>query len=724
MAGFEASRLRRPAGLILPLLAVMSLFAVGCAAFGSITVTFNSDEDQEDDYYHLYEFHDEGVREVVNQEGLHYDGNGTILYEQEPYVWNTYDAVSARNFLDLDTMEVLSKDVDSTSGRAGFLAILVVIGLLAHLRKPFDEEESDFSGWTFTTVLGLVALASISAAWGVLSDFGDGVESAVEDGSGAFEIEATISGSADELISGNDWLIVWSPGGVFWFNLIAGLLLVFAAVLHAPPLVRQMEKDMKGERVNLLPSFFKPPEVVAKQAPFALVGLLGVLLLGALILPWITLEQHIYVIEEDEEVASEHVFAWSVTQWQVWQTNNSLFEVEDPDDAQSSSEFGSHRGYPRLDSVTSDVSSMRWPGVTALVIFLIAAPLSLSAGLRSKAGGESNGWKVLLLVGLFMTMGLGTSGFEEDIGDSMFADAHRATGDQLARFFWSGGDAGAYSSMQGSINVVANETSLVEAVWQPGLAATSAGLLSMLTLLCLLDLAVTAVRTPKIQDAFTTRRFDGVFNTAEWIAKPTIVAVVIITLFAMLGSGIGNLVLHPSFDSPEDLDQYTVITSYDSFINETEFTTMSDGDTIELTVNASELGFQHVLIIELSISCEEGGTSLVADEEDTFDVEIIPPSDVDFSDLSPLTYTLTPSDCSWWGAQRQFENQRMEPVAGDYWAKNEEDAINNSGVDFSSGEPWTVRLTAHVNSGLAPPDPNANAKIEMTTTGYTVSAEN
>ncbi len=480
---------------------------------------------------------------------------------------------------------------------------------------------------------------------------------------------------------------------------------------------------MKGERAALMPSFFKPPAVVTKQAPFALVGLLGILLLGALILPWITLEQHVYVIEEDEEVASEHVFVWSVTQWQVWQTNNSLFEVEDPDDAESSREFGSHSSYPRLDSVTNDVSSMRWPGVTALVIFLIAAPLSLSAGLRGKAGGESNGWKVLLLVGLFMTIGLGTSGFEEDIGESMFADAHRATADQQARFFWNGGDDGAYGSMQGSVNAVVNKTSAVEAVWQPGLAATSAGLLSMLTLLCLLDLAVTAVRTPKIRDAFTTRQFDGVFNTAAWVAKPTIVAVVIITLFATLGSGIGNLVLHPSFDSPEDLDQYTVLTVYDSFYNETEFTTLSDGETIELTVSASVMAMQHVVLIELSITCDEGQTSPVGDQEDTFDVEIIPPSDIEFSDLSPLTYTITASDCGWGGVQREFENQRMEPIPGDYWAASEDDALNLSGIDYPSNEAWTVRVTANVNSGPFVQDPSAAAQIAMRTSAFQVTAE-
>ena len=725
------ARFRRPAGVILPLIALLLLLAVGFASFGSMTVTSDSDDDADIEYYHLYEFHDEGVLESQTVEGFDYDENGTMLFEPEPVVWSDYDTVSDRGFLDLDVMEVLSDDVSSTSGRATFLALLVSAGLIAHLRRPFDEEESDVHGWTFATVLGLVCLASLSAAMGVLSDFGTGVESSLESGdSQQFEIEPTVSGEVDEIITGADWIISWSPGGVLWLNLVAGLLFAVAAVLHAPPVARKVDSGLEGDRPPLLPASLLPSEAVASKAPIAMVSLIGVLLLGVLLLPWMTLEQHVYVFEDDDVTASEHVFVWSVTQWQVLQTNDSLFEVEDPDDAVSSSSMDAHNAHPQLGTVTSEVSEMRWPGLTALMIFAVAAPLSLSSSLRNRAGGDSRGWRALLLIGLFITIGLGTSGFEEAVGESIDADAHRTIPAENARFYWQGGGPSAYGSMMGSVVIEGNSSGYAEAVWQPGWGATSAGLLAGLTLLCLLDLAVTAIRSPKTREAFEEGRFTDLFDSTPWVARPTVLAVVMLTIVATLGSGVGNLVLHPSFATTEDLDRYSVMTSYESFLNETEFTELADGESIELTVHPMTEGFYHVRSLEFEIPCGEGDGALVGDDSDTFDVELMPPADIDFSNLDPLTFTLdADSDCGGFGSpSRYMENQRPEPIGGQYWASSGTLAVNMSGTDVASSMPWTFRVTANVNGGGGPSvigdDSNAYAQIRVYTYVSNVTAEN
>ncbi len=719
---------RRPLAFWLPIFGVLGIIAAGHSSFGEMTVTIDSDEDDDLEYYHPFWFHDEGVLEQTRIEGFHFDENGTELFDAEPFVWTDYDEVSDRGFLDLDAMEILARDIDRASSRGVFLALIVLTGLAANLRKPFDEDDSTTASWLFTGLLLLAGLSAMLGVFAIVTDYGEAVESAAENDVTGFTIQPTVSGSADERNDDQELSITWSPGGALWLQLLASLVLFAGAALHAPNIVQRIDDGLEGDYKPPLPSFVSIPEMIQSRTPALSLAVLGLLVLGAFILPWFTMEQHIHAVEMDDVTASEHEFGWSITQWQVWATSNSLFEVDDPDDATTDSSFDGHGDHPLLGTVISEVTGMRWATSAALILVVFAGSLSITPAFRERIGGGADGWRFLLLAGVILTMGIGTSGFEDAVGESVVIDAHRLSPDANAQYVWDlyEGPDNARGSMLGMVDIDSNSSGLVESIWTPGPAFAAATTASMVSFVMLLDLIFVAARRPGTLDAVREGRRADLFDATPWATPLTIASVVGLLIVSMLGSGVGSLLLHPSMGAPEELDKWEV--TYNSVwrLEETEWETLSDGETLEFAVQPSMEGHQHLRGIELSVQCGEGNRGLVTDESDTFDVEIIPPQGIDFSNLEPLSFTLEASseDCEW-QYSRIMLNNALEPVQGEYWSVSAEEALKQSGYDSIGTLQWSFRITANVNGGSTPvdQDSNAEARFMVYVDSYNLTAE-
>ena len=512
------------------------------------------------------------------------------------------------------------------------------------------------------------------------------------------------------------------PGLSYWLSIIAFPLALIGGLAHLSLVLSRFDYvDDLGEWRKDEGIKGDSPEWIAftaNKAPVALLGIAGLLLLSAVILPWYDIEQDWHMYDSDEETGTSEPtgdvleFNWGISPWYVRVVNDTT--LTEGENGSSQTSITSHSEQPFLIKTTAGVAEMRWPLLCALLFVIASIPLLFIGNISEKIGGTKGGWSMLLLFCLALTIMWGTDNLVEELGPKSIDELNTISPDPNIDFSNINDDDGtgyfkgfAYETEGWNIKRVA----LIEVTWGEGLGAIAASYLPWV-LLILFALMVSDEwdgLVPAHGEKFSTPSLD------MWKEIPTLSVVILLLLFTGWGSGLGNAIIDPSFsEEAEPLFQWEYGGEDITVVEDTDWVVLGDGESLSISFLPSAAGHTNISRLYFSIICSEGERGIVSDEADEIDWEVIPPAGInnENTNLMDSGTDSTDGDCAW-GNNWYFDNGDLTYPEDGTWAKNKEEALTYAESPPEAAELWTLQITARINGGSTPADIDNGVDVRL-----------
>ena len=609
---------------------------------------------------------------------------------------------------DEDYLGLMMVEVDSKIST--WITIFMILSLLLIASR---KEKIEFNKYLNHEIIfgGLLAFISISSMLLIFSTMGFGTDFSDE------TFGDVDDGDADEF-SYNDgfWGSVYfefenGDGETFteettWGPNIGFLLLIFLSISTmvgaAAFFLTQFEK-YDVEQSSTWFSIDDIPESYSKyldKLPTAMVAATIILAISSVFTPWYEIEQTWEGVHDGDDNRTTHEFGWTLSPFIVVFDNQS--GLGDKVAGDKSTEYNSYSDHPELENIAEPLLELRWPLICIVILSLIAIVRQFSSKIADAVQGEEKSWNTLFLAAIVISMSITNSTFE----DGIFRKAEDDLDDLSASYYIKPDFDGARDSNFGQeYTTVVNgswwqgdNVSIynVQVTWGNSIGAKMAYFSEIIGMF-----AIALIWTPFIirhlnRAEFPTLREE---DFEQWKGRPAIGIMVAVILITSLGGGVGELLASSKSSAPEGLSKW-YITYENTGGNVQSSATMSDGESIDITIDTSEFDLGNTTLLGIEIICREGEEQSQFNSLDSISWSLHAPDDVNVSGFTTegdvsCSNENPGQDYAYWYGELEYPQEYI-------YAQNAEEVLDLfRWISLGDGI-WTLTLTASIGEDFSP----------------------